>query len=494
MKKQRNIGLLIFILSLVFVLFACGSGSSSEPSQAQPPADPTSAPADSAEVPEQPADAPEPTETLADEPIEEPTEEPSDGATEAPPVDNTEPEAPPPENEVYVKTVNGYRDDLGYLHIIGLVTNNTDRAVDNVEVEVDILDSDGNSLHVEITTIALYALAPGETSPFSYWVSEDLPNADGYTATIVGQSAAEIDRATIKVDGDLLVVDDNGDIHISGKLVNNTINPIQVDSLAAASFGENGELYTADSHSVIVRHLDPGEDAPFRVTMTGPEGGTSDIVEYEIYIDAEAANPVEIFEFSIPDEHYYYFDSYGSFHLVGEVTNNNDEFLTLSLVAGIYDADGNVVDAATTDIPTFSIAPGETLPYDFHYWGSLNYKAGTIDTARNYFAQWDPYWTWTSSTEYVELSTKNDDHNVGTSLIEFTGDVVNNSGEEVNGATVIISLYDIESEELVAMGYGGIYDPIASNATTGYQVWIDIPADFDFDSVEVVIVAKGDLP
>jgi hypothetical protein len=276
--------------------------------------------------------------------------------------------------------------------------------------------------------------------------------------------------------------------------VNNTISPVQIGSLAAATFDENGKLYTADSHSVIVNHLDPGEDAPFRVTMTGPEDGDENIEEYEIYIDAEVANPVEIFDFFIPDEHHYYFDAYGSFHLVGEVTNNNSEFLTLSLVAGIYDVDGNVVDAATTDIPTFSIAPGETLPYDFHYWGPLNYKTGTIDTARNYYAQWDPYWTWTSTTEHVELSTKNDSYDAGTSLVAFTGDVVNNSGEEVSGATVVISLYDIESENLIAMGYGGIYEPIAPNATTAYQVWIDTPMDFNIDSVDIVIVAKGELP
>jgi hypothetical protein len=243
-----------------------------------------------------------------------------------------------------------------------------------------------------------------------------------------------------------------------------------------------------------VRHLDPGEDGPFRVTMSGPEGGTANIGEYEIYIDAEVANPVEIYDFAITEFHHYYIDTYDSFHLVGEVTNNNDEFFTISLVAGIYDADGNVVDAATTDIPTFSIAPGETLPYDFQYWGPLNYKDGTIDIASNYYVQWDPYWTWSSSTEYIELTTENDNTEVSTYQVTFTGDVLNDSGDEVDGATVIISLYDIESGDLVATGYGGIYDPIAPNATTAYQVWIDTPADFDIDSVEIAIVAKGDLP
>ncbi|MFC1997829.1 FxLYD domain-containing protein [Chloroflexota bacterium] len=497
MLNRRNGGFLIILFSFVFVSLACSLGSSSEPTQTPPQAgataatvEPTVAPVEPIEEVSESTDALEPTDAI----VQEPAEEPSDSSTEAPPAEEKEPETPPPDNEVYIKSIKGYRDDLGYLHIVGLVTNNTDRTVDNVEVEVEILDNNGNSLQVELTTISLYTLGPGETSPFAYWVSEELPNADNYRAIVVGQSAAEIERATIKADGVLLTVDDNGDIHITGKLVNNTINPILVDSLAAATFDENGELVAADSHSVIVRHLDPGEDGPFRVTMTGPEGDSTNIEEYEIYIDAAVSNPVEVFDFVTSESHYYYIDSYDAFHLVGEVTNNNDEFFTITLIAGIYDEEGNVVDAATTDIPTFSIAPGATLPYDFQYWGPLNFQAGTIDAATNYYVQWDPYWTWSSSSEYVDLSTTNDSNEVGAYQVTFTGDVVNDSNEEVDGATVIVSLYNIESGDLVAMGYGGIYDPIAPNATAAYQVWIDPPVDFDINAVEYEIVAKGDLP
>ncbi len=473
MIKRSNISLLILILSLAFILFACSSSGSSEPTQGALPveptgeqAEPTAAPAEATEAPEEPTNMPEATEALA----EETAEEPISGADETTPADEPESETPPPEDTIYVKTINGYRDDLGYLHIVGLVTNNTDRVVDDVAVEVAILDSDGNTLYAEITTITPFTLTPGETAPFSYWVSEELPEADRYSATVVSQSDAEIERATIKVDGVLLAVDDNGDIHLTGKIVNNSVKPILIDTLAAATFNENGKLLTADSHSVIVRYLDPGEDGPFRVTMTGPDSDSVDIAEYEIYVDAEVATPVEIFDFSTSESHYYYIDAYNFFHLVGEVTNNNNEFFTISLISGIYDVDGNVVDAATTDIPTFSIAPGETLPYDFQYWGPLNYQNGAIDTASNYFVQWDPYWTWSSSSENVELSTDNDNFELSANQVTFTGDVINDSGEEIQGATVIVTLYNKDSGELVAMGYGGIYDPIASYQTTPYQI------------------------
>lgn len=484
MMKNRKIGLLLFILSLALMMLACGLGSGSEPTQTPPPPEPTAVPAEPTAVPEEPTEVPEPTEAPTEEPVEEPTEEPT----------VEEPEEPAPENVIYIEEVNGYRDDSGSLHIVGLVTNYTDRVVDNIEVEIEILDANESSLFVEVTSVSLYTLAPGETTPFSYWVYDDLPDANSYVATVVGQGASEVERATVNIEGVLLVVDDSGDLHLTGNLINNTETPIDIRGLAAATFEENGDLYTADSHSVLIRHLDPGEDGPFRVTMTGPEEGSSNINEYEIYVDAETADPVDSFDLVFSESHYNYSDTYDSFHLVGEITNNHDEYLTISIIAAIYDEMGNVIDAATTDIPTFSIAPGETLPYDFQYWGPLNYKAGTVDSASSYTVQWDPYWTWTSTSEYSDLTTQNDTNEVSSYQITFKGEVLNNSGEEVDGATVIVSLYDVESGELVAMGYGGIFDTIGTNETAEYTVWVDIPTDFDIDSVEYVIIAKGDIP
>ena len=291
MKNSRNLGIVILMFSVVFGLFSCGFGEISEPTQNQTEAEATAEPTEPTKVPV------EPTEAIIVQTTQEPAPDSSEETPVITPTDESTPEIAAPENSVYVKTVNGYRDDLGYLHVVGLVTNNTDQPVNNLEVEVNIKDSSGNTLLVEITTTSLYTLAPGETSPFSYWVSEEVSNADHYSASVVGQSSVEIERAALKIEGVMLTVDDLGDIHLTGKLVNNTVNPIQIESLAAATFDENGNLFTADSHSVIVRHLDPGEDCPFRVIMTGPADITGNTEVYVIYIDAIAADPIEFIEF-----------------------------------------------------------------------------------------------------------------------------------------------------------------------------------------------------
>ena len=93
------------------------------------------------------------------------------------------------------------------------------------------------------------------------------------------------------------------------------------------------------------------------------------------------------------------------------------------------------------------------------------------------------------------MSTQDDSHQMlDLSQAYFTGNVLNNSGETVNSATVIVSLYNRESGNMVATGYGLTVDPLAPNGTASYEVWINLPADFDLDSVEIEILAKGDLP
>ena len=175
MIKNRTNGLALFIIILAFMMLACGLGSSSEPTQAPPTAEPTSAPVIPTDIPAEPTEVPEPTAV--------PTEVPAEEPTEAPPA---EPVEPPPENIIYIEAVNGYRDSSGSLHIVGLVSNNTDRVVDNIEVEIKILDENDNSLFTEVTSVSLYTVAPGETTPFSYWVFEDLPDADNYVAKSIG--------------------------------------------------------------------------------------------------------------------------------------------------------------------------------------------------------------------------------------------------------------------------------------------------------------------
>ncbi|MBU1660129.1 MAG: FxLYD domain-containing protein [Chloroflexi bacterium] len=417
-----------------------------------------------------------------------PTEIPA-AATDTSEAESAPAEIPPLE----VVMVNSYTDHYGSYRVVGLVKNNSSQAVEDIEVEVEIFDAGGLSLHSDIVRAALDIIAPGEISPFALWASESLPGAESATATVVGHSVGEI-GAYVDIRGTTVAVDDDGDVHVSGELYNSGGDPVQINGLAAATFDTAGNLITAEAYSVASRYLDPGEDGPFRVTMIGPAEEIANITEYLIYVDAEYTAPEDYYDLILSEPTNNYVDTNNIFHLVGEITNNTEEYLSVELLAAIYADDGNIIDVASTNLPIYSLAPGETLPYDFDDWGLLNYKYGAIDDASTFSVQWDPYWTWISETEYVDLLTQNDFSEFDDGYGRFTGEVVNDSGSVLSSAVVIVSLYDAETGQIVAMGYESLFDEIPAGESAEYEVYLDTEPGLDIDAIEYVITVKGELP
>lgn len=465
MNPHQRSKLTMLAFAAAAVIFACSLVGSAEPTL-EPPTSvpPTQAPSPTLE----PTLAP--TETQAD-----PTEAPSTGA------------------DIVIDQVNGYVDVYDTLNIVGLVTNNTERAIDNVEVEVEVFDANGASLFLDTIYVDLFSLAPGETSPFSLIIFEDLPGADTFEARIVGNSVTELDRAPLDVDNTLMTFDDDGNIHITGELFNNNNQPVDISSLAAAVFDANGGLITADSYDVTIRYLDPGQSGPFRVTLDGPQSGLDEVADFQLYLDVEFTEPIEPFDISISDA-FDYLDAFDSFHLVGEITNNDPRTLSIYLVAGIYDAEGNVLDAASIGLPIDALATGERAPYDLDTWSALNRTSELLDQADTYTIQVDAYWTWETTTVLYDLATANDSFEFDDFGGTFTGQVVNNSGGAIGSAVVVIHLVDKESGLIVATDYTYLFDEIPDGGTLDYTIFLDPEAGFDPNSVDYFITVKGERP
>ncbi len=460
---KRETMILVCVLGVVCVMAACSSGGGGE---GVPPTEPL------------------PTSAIPAAPTEIPA-----AATDTSESESAPAEIPPLE----VVMVNSYTDHYGSYRVVGLVKNSSSQAVENIEVAVEIFDAGGLSLHSDIVRAALYTIAPGEIAPFTLWASESLPVAEYATATVVGYNAGEM-GVSVEMRGTAVTVDDDGDVHVTGELYNSSGDPVQINGLAAATFDADSNLKTAEVYSVASRYLDPGEDGPFRVTMIGPAEEIANITEYLIYVDAEYTAPEDYYDLIFSEPTNNYVDTNNLFHLVGEITNNTEEYLNVDLLAAIYDDDGRVIDVASTSLPIYSLAPGETLPYDFDDWGLLNYKDGAIDDASTFSVQWDPYWTWISETEYVDLLTQNDFSEFDNCYGRLTGEVVNDSGSVLSSAAVIVCLYDAETGQIVAMGYESLFDEIPAGESAEYDVYLDTEPGVDIDAIEYIIIVKGELP
>jgi hypothetical protein len=395
--------------------------------------------------------------------------------------------------QLNITSLNGYQDEWDDWHIVGLLANDTDRAVSDLEIEVEIFDASETSLYKEVAYPMLYNLAPGELSPFELWVYEDLPTADHFTAAIVGQGTSDIERATVEITKVTQIVDEYDAINLTGEVVNNNDTPVDISGLSAALFNDAGELVTAGYVSVVQHHLEPGESGVFRINLYAPEDQLESLTDYEFYVDSVVADPADVVDLQFSD-FYDYMDGYDNFHLAGSITNNSDKNMSVSMVAGIYDGNGNVVDASTLSLPFYYIAPGETIPLDFDSWGPMSYTSDAYDNATEYIVSVDYYWTYESYSQLTTLTTKDDSNTFDSDEAKFIGYVVNDSGKDLTGATVVVALYEKGTQNLWATDYNWIFDDIANGAEVAYEVTIYLPADVDASMVDIVITVRGDLP
>jgi hypothetical protein len=416
--------------------------------------------------------------------------------TSTPEGENIPTEIPPniTASGIRVTQVSGYIDTFESLEVVGVVQNQTDRGVDMIEVEIQVLDAGENVIYTDKTFTALDHLAPGEESPFSLTVYEDLAGADSYSAYVVGNGTIDdLIRSEVSVNNVQMTIDKDGDIYITGELVNDNDFPVMVNSMAAATFSDINQIVTANYHSVLTRYLGPGQNGYFRVTMSGPISGPDIIDSYQLYVDAIQSDPLELASLSITTTNAY-IDFYGNYHLVGEVTNLGDSHYNFDLTAGVYDTQGFVIDAASVTLAQETLAPDETAPFDFNIWGPLNYNPDLIDTIESHSVVIDDAWTWSTKTGMVNLSTLENAREDSEEALNFSGKIVNSTNSTVDSAVIVVALRDYQSDTIIATNFDYYYEELEPGATYDYLVEIPLWEGIDLTSIVVDYIVKGTKP
>ncbi len=405
--------------------------------------------------------------------------------------DSLHTEEPAGAGDLEVVSVNGYLDSFDSWRVVGLVRNNSDQVVHDVGVQVDLLDAAGDLVYREIAFLAVVKLAPAEEAPFVLEVFESLPEAHDFVATVVRQSATEIERTEPEIVNSVMAIDDDADIHIVGEITNRSDRPLLINGLAVATFDDRGEIVTADAGSVYIQYLDPGDSGPFRATVFGTALIADQVADYAIYLDAEHTSALEPHPIQF-SEHYDYLDSFEFFHLVGEVTNGADVPLKISLIAAIYDEAGNVIDADDLSLPFAALSPGEQVAYDFDSWGPLSHKSDWHDRATSYSVQIEPYWTWNPDQPLVALAVNGvEPIDISEYEATLTGTVLNDSGVTVNAITVVAGFRNVDTGQVVATGFEFIFQELSDGEILPYTVRIPTEPGLDFGVFEHVVVVRG---
>ena len=396
-------------------------------------------------------------------------------------------------DEMNISSLKGYLGDYGYWHFTGLLSNNSSSNLTDLEILIEITDEAGTVLKKEVVSPMMAELVAGESTPFELWVYEALPTLDHYTAQVISCQASESQRATVEIESVTRVVDRFNITHLTGEVTNNGTQPVVIENLAAALYNEAGELVTAAPAKVFMHYLEAGKSGPFRIELHAPADLLASLGEYKFFANAVITNPAAIFDLAVNDFNSY-IDIADSFHLFGLVSNNSDKLLNVELVAGIYDEAGNVLDAASMSLPVTTIAPGESIPLDFDNWGPMSHTAEGFDKAKEYSVDIDYAATRPATSSMVTLTTQEDTNSYVTGQARFFGQVVNNTGNRLSGAVVIVILYERGSNHLLATGYTWILDEISKGKEVPYIINVDVPTGFDTTNMEYELIVRGKLP
>lgn len=471
--KRRQIGASIFALALALSVMACFGIT--QVNQIPPPPSPTN------QLPPSPTIQPPPSVT------------PSPISTDIPVVPSTlvSTETPPVTGQLNILEINGFKDEGNYWYFYGLVRNDTNRTINELQIEVKLLDSTGAEVYNYTTYSTLYNLAPGETSPFSDFTTEPFPDGKTMQATVAGYNSSEaVIRVNLEYRGITMWVDANHDIYLAGEVINVSEDPAKINAIAGSLADETGKLVTVSYAYPFLSYVEPNGSSPFVMMFNAPIGQAGSLTNYTLYSDAIVTIPISTFAISLSEKHNEYQDINGDLHLVGSATNNTNKLINIYLVVGAYDESGNCVDANSVYLPV-PLNPGETIPYDFTIWGVMDNVPAAYDAA----SQFKIYIDWISTTEASSkaytLITKDDTNAFIGSVGIFNGTVVNNSGQDLTTVIVVVTLYDKSNGELIATSYAYVMESMVNNASGTYEVYLYPPNSIDPANVNIVITALG---
>jgi hypothetical protein len=408
---------------------------------------------------------------------------------------------------VEVRSTTTYVDSFNYFHLVGEIFNGTEGAVTGIELMAHVADASGQSaldgddrpIDGEIFSPLLYTLAPGESAPFDFFrILPDGADMAGWQAsvTVASQAPAELARVALQVEHTRTAANDSGSFFLTGELVNTAATPVKISSFAGALLADDGRVMaasaTTDFSGILAAAGDPGggDRTPFVIAIDGPaEAGT----QAAYYVDAAASEPQTIANDVTIRVANRFADEFDDLHLAASVTNNGAEMLTIRLVAGLYAADGTVLDSASATTPIYA-APGATVPVTFDYFNSLNRRVDEQAQVDRVSVQIDPQWTYAIPYPVAMLQTAEEvKEPVGPAQYSFRGDVVNNTNADLTSATLILAIFD-GSNQLVVSNWTNVYpetETFKPGETLPFDMSVYLPLGADVSTYSFTTIVQG---
>jgi len=152
--------------------------------------------------------------------------------------------------------------------------------------------------------------------------------------------------AEVLITNDRQYIGEDGSFHVVGEIENNLDAPLSQISIYVTLYDVNNHIIATKETSSFVNIIMPNMKGPFDLVVTGPESKLTD--NYSIDLNYKVSPPksqvIDITSSEISR------DNQNNIMITGTVANNGDITAnTVSVVATLYDKDGNVAAVSKTN-------------------------------------------------------------------------------------------------------------------------------------------------
>jgi hypothetical protein len=412
-----------------------------------------------------------------------------------------------PEDQLEISSTSSYTDTLNYYNVSGEVVNHTNQVAVHIMLSLSITDQAGDSLlrdengnyvdHVEIQPY-FAEVEPGEATPFTYNLYVEGVKPARYEVTIQSfDQSPLVETEKISIENMKMTTMDDGNIAITGELVNQSPKHVEVYPVTGTLFDDTDTVLVATSTLTYVRYLNPAGDAngrdrsPFFIRIYGP---LQNVSQYKVQVRAveNTMTPSTDMDVRITGS---YVDVHGTYHLVGTVTNNGSEQILPRVIGSLYDPDKKtVLDVAGTSAPLYLNA-GESAPFDLNTFELINSLSTAQVSHLVKIVEPDLYWTDITDSKVVSLEAN--DIQVARDGLDWTvsGTVLNTSQKTLIGAIVVVLFLDKDLQVIAtnsiivspAMG-SDVMRPEDSN---DFSIPVYVAEDWDLRSQKYQIILQG---
>jgi hypothetical protein len=368
--------------------------------------------------------------------------------------------------QIRVKESNLAQNGFEQWWALGILKNGSDQAFSKIEVDIQLVDPSGEVVYSK-TAATRTMLAPGGQTCFDTHL-EGWEGAEDDLELRVTPVSAEIledyQEADLQLGNVQLQQDRTGrKVVLLGEMINPTEQAVSVEMGALLRDGE-GQLAAGRYTLTLQNILFPGERFPLRYVFY-PREPMDDLSLAEnlkfFVVGSALESPPTLPAFELSPEPQAYWDTAGSYHLLGRVVNRSDAPRETKLIASVYDPQGRVIDACTFSATPPVLLPGEGTYYDLHCWQvvpRVDEDPAFRDRTASYEVKVDRGWALRDRVRTVtELEVEDYQiEDIGGGLLQWTGSVAGPVPEDITFIEVDARVIDQDTGRIAAVKYAPV--------------------------------------